>query len=267
MAEKSFAVLGDPLSHSLSPKIHSAAYEYLGIDYSYEAIRVPAGELGAFLQSEGASFDGFSVTMPLKFEAASIAGESNLFGTGACNTLVRTDTGLDGFNTDIAGIQFALSECLATRPESAAVLGSGATARSAIVAFVQSGIKIITVYARDTQKASELLGFLQLEAAELTVANLSEYGATEDVTVNTIAAGADAKYSLIKASSGWLLSANYAEVDNELSGSFASGRFVSGKEMLIGQAIEQIRHFVGTDIDAHSLDGAELATVMRSALS
>jgi shikimate dehydrogenase len=267
MAEKSFAVLGDPISHSLSPKIHTAAYEYLGLDYSYEAIRVPAGELGAFLQSEGASFDGFSVTMPLKFEAASIAGESNIFGTGACNTLVRTDTGLDGFNTDIAGIQFALAECLATSPESGAVLGSGATARSAIVAFVQGGLKSITVYARDTQKASELRGFLHLEAAELTVASLSEYRATEDVTVNTIAAGADVKYSLIKASSGWLLSANYAEVDNELSGAFASRRFVSGKEMLIGQAIEQIRHFVGTDIDAHSLDGAELATVMRSALS
>ena len=145
MAKKQFAVLGDPISHSLSPKIHAAAYEYLGLDYSYEAIRVPAGELVTFLEGEGSSFDGFSVTMPLKFEAAAIAGETNLFGTGACNTLVRTNAGFDGFNTDIPGIQFALAECLAIRPESAAVLGSGATARSAIVALVQSGFKNINI--------------------------------------------------------------------------------------------------------------------------
>jgi hypothetical protein len=68
-------------------------------------------------------------------------------------------------------------------------------------------------------------------------------------------------------SNGWLLSAYYAESDNGLSVSFASERCVTGKEMLIGQAIEQIRHFVGTDIAANSLDVSELAAVMRKALS
>jgi shikimate dehydrogenase len=267
MAKKHFAVLGDPISHSLSPKIHLAAYEYLGLDYSYEAIRVPAGELSTFLASEGSSFDGFSVTMPLKFEAASIAGETNLFGTGACNTLVRINAGFDGFNTDIVGIQFALAECLASRPESAAVLGSGATARSAIVSLVQSGIKSIKIYARDTQKATELHDLVPNDMATLTVSNLGEYKALENVTVNTIPAVADLTLHVDSQSDGWLLSANYAENNNGLSGSFASERCVTGKEMLIGQAIEQIRHFVGTDLAANSLDVSELAALMRKALS
>ena len=267
MAKKSFAVLGDPISHSLSPKIHSAAYEYLGLDYSYEAIRVRAGELETFLDSEGSSFNGFSVTMPLKFEAAAIAGEENLFGTGACNTLVRTSAGFDGFNTDIVGIQFALAECLASRPESAAVLGSGATARSAIVALVLSGIRSVNVYARDTQKAIELLHLLPIDSADLTVAKWSEYKAQETVTVNTIPAAADLAFHVDSNSDGWLLSANYAESDNGLSGSFALERCVTGKEMLIGQAIEQIRHFVGTDKSDSNLDVSELAAVMRRALS
>jgi shikimate dehydrogenase len=267
MAKKRFAVLGDPISHSLSPKIHSAAYEHLALDYSYEAIRVPAGELATFLEGEGSSFDGFSVTMPLKFEAASIAGETNLFRTGACNTLVRTNKGFDGFNTDIAGIQFALAECLASRPESAAVLGSGATARSAIVALVQSGIKNINIYARDTQKATELLNLVTNDVAELTVASMGEYKALENVTVNTIPAGAELALHVDSQSDGWLLSANYAENNGGITGSFASERCVTGKEMLIGQAIEQIRHFVGTDITANTLDVSELAAVMRRALS
>jgi len=267
MAKKHFAVLGDPISHSLSPKIHSAAYEYLGLDYSYEAIRVPAGELATFLASEGSSFDGFSVTMPLKFEAAAIAGETNLFGTGACNTLVRTNAGFDGFNTDIPGIQFALAECLASRPESAAVLGSGATARSAIVALVQSGFKNINIYARDTQKATDLLDLLPIDSAEHIVASLGEYKALENVTVNTIPAGADLSLHVDSQSGGWLLSANYAESNDGITGSFASERYVTGKEMLIGQAIEQIRHFLGTDLAANSLDVSELAAVMRKALS
>ena len=267
MAKKHFAVLGDPISHSLSPKIHMAAYEYLGLDCSYGAIRVPAGELATFLEGEGSSFDGFSVTMPLKFEAASIAGETNLFGTGACNTLVRTNTGFDGFNTDIAGIQFALAECLAIRPESSAVLGSGATARSAVVALVQSGLRNINVYARDTQKATELHDLVLNGAAELTVASIGEYKALENVTVNTIPAGAELTLHVDSQSDGWLLSANYAENNDGLLGLFDSERCVTGKEMLIGQAIEQIRHFVGKDLDVNTLDVTELAAVMRRALS
>jgi len=147
------------------------------------------------------------------------------------------------------------------------VLGSGATARSAIVALVQSGINSNKIYARGTQKATDLLDLLPIDSAELTVASLGEYKALENVTVNTIPAGADLTLHVDSQSDGWLLSANYAESNDGLSGSFASERCVTGKEMLIGQAIEQIRHFVGTDIAANSLDVSELAAVMRNALS
>ncbi|NDE88553.1 MAG: shikimate dehydrogenase, partial [Micrococcales bacterium] len=95
-----FAVIGDPISQSLSPKIHSAAYKVLGIDWDFEAVRVSAGQVRQFL-SDTVKFSGLSVTMPLKFEAfaASNKLDDGALRTGVVNTLVKTDSGYSGFNT------------------------------------------------------------------------------------------------------------------------------------------------------------------------
>ena len=69
------AVLGSPISHSLSPIMHQAAYEFLGIEGSYTAIDVPSGTLESFFRDRGAEFDYFSLTMPLNEEALSLGLE------------------------------------------------------------------------------------------------------------------------------------------------------------------------------------------------
>ena len=63
------AVLGSPIRHSLSPALHARAYEILGIHGDYQAIEVTEDQLGRFLSGEGLSFDGLSLTMPLKERA------------------------------------------------------------------------------------------------------------------------------------------------------------------------------------------------------
>ena len=133
---KRFAVLGDPIVQSLSPKIHSAAYAHLNLDWKYEAFKVASGELLQFVESES-GFAGFSVTMPLKFEAYNLAEslDETAETTGVVNTLLKTEIGFRGFNTDIYGISKSIEKVAAN---SIAVLGSGATARSSIRAVISS---------------------------------------------------------------------------------------------------------------------------------
>ena len=133
------AVLGSPISHSLSPFIHNAAYTLLDIDGMYSAIEVKSGELEPFLKSAGVEdFRGFSVTMPLKEEAALLASNLDLNAalTSSVNTLIRSESGWQGFNTDVTGIRTLINELgfLSERKGTVAILGAGGTARAALAA-------------------------------------------------------------------------------------------------------------------------------------
>lgn len=267
MAEKSFAVLGDPISHSLSPKIHLAAYRYLGVDFSYEAIQVPANSLEQFIATRGESFNGFSVTMPLKFEAAELSlNQEHLWGTGVANTLVKSGDHWDSYNTDVAGISFALSESFASNPASTAILGSGATARSALVALAKGNLENVTVYARDLSRAVELVDIAKKCGLKIGVENLSKYSNDHGLTINTLPAGVVEKLNLERRQPGWLLSANYSQKDQSFINLFQPEFVVSGVEMLLGQAIEQIKLFVAKELPLSATYTSQMLEAMRAAL-
>lgn len=139
MASTHLAVLGSPIEHSKSPIIHDAAYAAMGLDWDYGRYRVEASELSDFLKLRDGSWRGFSLTMPLKeigFEisipSCPVASE-----TGVVNTLLHTDAGWEGYNTDSFGIQKAVKSHTDASFENITVLGSGATAKSAIHAARQ----------------------------------------------------------------------------------------------------------------------------------
>jgi shikimate dehydrogenase len=105
------AVLGSPVSHSLSPVLHNAAYRALGLDHTYSAIETAESELGSFLGSVDSNWLGVSLTMPLKevaFDYADTCDELSTL-TGAINTLVF-GTEVSAFNTDVLGLVDALAE-------------------------------------------------------------------------------------------------------------------------------------------------------------
>src|SRR5690348_2105954 len=139
------AVLGSPIAHSLSPLLHRAAYRALGLeDWTYDAVEIRSGELGAFLDGLAAEepgpaghWAGLSLTMPLKQEVLPLlATRSPLVETtGAANTVLLRDGQRDGHNTDVHGIIAALRGAGVDRVDRAAVIGAGATAASAIVAL------------------------------------------------------------------------------------------------------------------------------------
>ena len=138
-----FAVLGSPINHSLSPKLHQAAIAFLDVDASYERHEVGEGELASFLATTGSQYDGFSLTMPLKPEAKAAAVSVCEYSqtTGASNTLISTPTGWFGFNTDVIGARLAIETAKITSPGTAILLGAGATAASFLVALSEIGFE------------------------------------------------------------------------------------------------------------------------------
>ena len=114
MGMMKFAVLGDPISHSKSPAIHTAAYRVLGLDWQYERFQVTSNGLEKFLDERLPEFAGFSATMPLKERLFEIACErawgldtasAKLRGS---NTLYRNSDYLAVANTDFVGASLSL---------------------------------------------------------------------------------------------------------------------------------------------------------------
>jgi shikimate 5-dehydrogenase len=141
--------------HSKSPEIHNTAYRLLGIkDVEYTRHEVTPAELSKFISKVKAdgSWVGFSVTMPLKSEIFQYCDTHDdiALSTDAINTVSIDGNGvLHGFNTDVYGIEQALlSQKSAPLPHSSVILGSGATARSALYALTNLGAKQILVVSR-----------------------------------------------------------------------------------------------------------------------
>ncbi|MBK0418167.1 shikimate dehydrogenase [Leucobacter sp. CSA1] len=161
MGEK-LAVLGSPIAHSKSPLIHAAAYEELGLSWRYTRIRVGEDGLAPFLDGRGPGWRGFSLTMPLKEEAHRVAAalDPAAMESGVVNTLLRlSGPGTPrwaGFNTDVGGLAEAVRKAGldATRT---AVIGSGATAVSAILAARSLGAEHVSILARNIRATSDLV--------------------------------------------------------------------------------------------------------------
>lgn len=278
-----FAVLGSPIAHSLSPVLHAAAYAECGLDdFVYGRHEVAAGELEQFLAAHPAH-TGFSLTMPLKAELLSLA-QRNCWDiapaveqTGAANTLVRMPDGSARIlNTDVTGIVRALSEAgpLPSAP-SAAVLGNGATASSAVAALVELGAQSIDFHVRSPERAVAVRAQAEAAGVRTAVLLLDDWTPGErDITVSTLPAGALGEAALrwptrISAQAVLLDVAYPAPEDGVLAGFAArGGRVAAGERMLIHQAVEQVIEFAAAGAHSMSLlsERERIAAAMTAAL-
>src|SRR6516162_10097617 len=154
------AVLGSPIAHSLSPVLHTAAYQALGLDdWTYQAIRCDEAALPAFVGSRGPDWAGLSLTMPLKRTVLPLLDyvDPLAAATGGANTVVFRPDGRYGYNTDVQGIVDALTEAGAPAPRGVTILGAGATACSALAALPELGVTGADVLVRDPARAGGLL--------------------------------------------------------------------------------------------------------------
>lgn len=268
MISKHFAVLGDPIEHSLSPQIHSAAYAFMGLNWDYSRFQVPAGTLEDFVAGAGIELSGMSVTMPLKKEAAALANtvDSIVKLTGVANTLLREHSGFSAFNTDVYGITQALQSCLLGTVERVAILGAGATAVSALVAISQKAPAAkVTVFVRDEAKTLQIQQLAEVLDLHVDIANLNDTYLLNDLTISTLPQDVFAGISNAP-SSGWLLNTSYAGANEAGSSTFNKDLIVDGRSMLLWQALAQIRIFVHGNPDASLKDEPEVFESMANSL-
>lgn len=292
-----FAVVGSPIEHSLSPLLHRTAYARLDIRAEYARFEVPAGELESFLAAgPGAQLDGLSVTMPLKPEALAFADEADELSVllGAANTLLRRSDGAwRAENHDVHGIAQALRDVLARSvpdgaadepdesptcaPRIGAVLGSGATAGSAVAALAQLGVDQVLLSARSQAKLERVGGLAErcgLEARMIPWSRRAEL-LSADLLVSALAApGARAvaeEWAALspterpQAALDVLYDPWPAPLAAVLTGWGVST--ASGLEMLVHQADMQLRAMVGVESAPvrEMLAAARAAMVPRSA--
>jgi shikimate dehydrogenase len=158
------AVLGRPVSHSLSPLLHRAAYAALGLDdWTYDALDIGAEDLPDLLAGLGEEWRGFSVTMPCKQAAVEVAQVVEPLPRllGAANTLVRTEAGWRAENTDVTGVGMALQLAGVERVGHAAIIGAGGTAAAAAVALSSLGAQHVDVVVRNPDRAGDVLRVLE----------------------------------------------------------------------------------------------------------
>lgn len=269
--ERRLAVLGSPIEHSRSPALHRAAYAVLGLPWRYDRVRVESGGLRGFLAGLGDEWLGLSLTMPLKGEALPLLATrtESVEIAGAANTLLLGADGPHGFNTDIAGILGALRDHGVTDVDTAHVLGTGSTAASAFLAASRLGASRVLVSGRSPD------GIAALERIGDRLGVRTEwrrYGspapARSDLVINTLPGDID-PVDVADADLGdVLMEVPYDPWPTPRAVRWAErgGLVVGGLEMLLHQAVEQVRVFV-TGAEGGRLDrDDEVIAAMRQAV-
>ncbi len=249
--------------------MHRAAYAELGLDWTYEAVEVRAGELAEFLGALGDDVRGFSVTAPLKREAAEAAHHRSevVELLGVANTLVRDDDRLSADNTDVPGAVNALAERGITALTSARILGAGATAASLAHACAGIGLRRLELVVRDPDRAFDTVAIARGSGLEVEVHPMDDPPTGPvDLVVSTIPVDA------VETNAGSWVDGAAAVFDvvydpwptalaraAEAAGSVV----VSGLDLLAHQAALQVVAMTGDHVDPQILRNAALAHLSR----
>ncbi|MFD6249302.1 shikimate dehydrogenase [Streptomyces roseolus] len=249
------AVLGSPIAHSLSPVLHRAAYAELGLDdWSYERFEVDEAALPGFVAELDGSWAGLSLTMPLKRAIIPLLDEvsETAASVEAVNTVVfREDGRRVGDNTDVPGMIAALRERGVEKVESAAVLGAGATASSALAALALVCAGPVTAYVRGEARAAEMRGWGERLGVDVRTAawdDAAEALAAPLVVATTPAGATDALADAVPDRPGTLFDVLYDPWPTRLAAAWSerAGKIIGGLDLLVHQAVLQVEQMTGT---------------------
>jgi shikimate dehydrogenase len=248
------AVLGSPIAHSLSPLLHSLAYEYLGVAARYEALEVKAGALSDFISTTDRNC--LSLTMPLKEEALKVADVVSDIATRiSCgNTLSLSDGVWKLTSTDVLGFDFSLKMHGLHQIDSALIIGAGATARAA-AASVSQIAKSVCVVSRNPDREPAMNQASLVDVTYLPW-KLTDQINTADLVINTTPdRAADFFVPSIENPKGTFFEVLYNPWPTAMSKvwSDSKNQVIDGLDLLIHQGISQVEIFTGLSVDRELL--------------
>ena len=254
MALARLAVLGSPIAHSLSPDLHRAAYRVLGLDWSYEAVEIGRDGLADFVRSRDETWRGLSLTMPLKVGVFPLLTEVSELAreTGSANTVVFERSGRWGFNTDVYGLRRGFERHGRSSLRSVLILGGGATAASGLVAARQLGADTVFAGVRAPERAARLVEVGRAQGIDVQVRHLDQLIQIDealDAVISTLPNGAavDVVLDPDAIRTAALFDVAYSPWPTPLAASWTGETVIGGLEMLVLQALAQVRIFVGGD--------------------
>ncbi|MEZ0068699.1 shikimate dehydrogenase [Streptacidiphilus sp. MAP12-20] len=265
------AVLGSPITHSLSPALHRAAFAALGLaeEWRYDRFEVDEAALPRFLREldvEGEGWAGLSLTMPLKRAVIPLLDEVSpvALGVDAVNTVVfHADGRRTGDNTDVPGLVAALRERGVERVRSAAVLGAGATASSALAALARVCDGPVLAFVRGPERAAQMREVgnrLGVDVVPEEWDRAAEAFGAELVISTTPVGATDFLADAVPEQPGTLFDVLYHPWPTALASAWQKrdGVVLGGLDLLVHQAVLQSRLFTG-------LPDADVVAAMRSA--
>lgn len=276
----SYALLGEKLSHSLSPQLHAAIYRQLGrTDSIYRSVEVaPDGVADFFAGFSAGAFDGINITIPYKATALPFLQQIDAKAKrlNAVNCVYLRHGELIGYNTDVSGFAYLLRRhSIDLSDANCAILGAGGSAQAVASVLADGGVKSVKVANRSMDKANRLTMFIealnsQIKTELVSFDDLSS--ATLDLLVNTTSLGMSpnvgasampqADFNNVKAVVDLIY--NPAETMIMREAAAHGAKTINGLEMLVAQAVYSAEIWFGgnviskIDMDALTAEMAEL---------
>jgi shikimate dehydrogenase len=268
---KSFAVIGDPIDHSLSPNIHNAAFRELNLDCSYIAYRIPKGELEDGIEGlKKIKIDGFNVTIPHKVEMMKYLNkmDESCSLIGAVNTVINKDGILKGYNTDMDGfLEPFKKKKLNIENTKVLLLGAGGAARAIVAAFAKEKVKSITIANRTLENARNLLEFAKkngFDANAIRIEDVKDSAKNYDIIVNATSVGLKNEPTIISLDNINEKTIVYDIVYMPMNTDFIKKAkekkavIIFGYEMLLGQAVRAFEIWHGMEAPYNAMKKALL---------
>ena len=267
-ALKRFALLGEPLGHSLSPALHKSIYRQLEIDdASYRTVELPQERLKSFFTGfRVGGFDGVNVTTPHKAAVIDLLDEvdSKAKLINAVNCIHRVNNKLTGYNTDLLGFSYSLRQSgLDIEGNSFAILGAGGSAQAVGAVLAEGGAKHVSIFNRSIEKT---------EALKATIAEINQDVEVDckgfedisnnddfDCVINSTTVGMSPNIDSSPVPDGFFSSNTLAfdlvynpQKTRFLSQAEEAGcKTANGMQMLVAQAVYSVEIWMGGNIVAH----------------
>ncbi|WP_232701014.1 shikimate dehydrogenase [Halobacterium wangiae] len=255
-----FGLVGSPVEHSLSPPMHEAAYEELGLDARYVTFEPARADLeAALLGADALGIDGLNVTIPFKQAVRDLVDVDDLAArVGAVNTVDFSGSEPTGHNTDVAGVQRAFAHHdVALAERRAVVVGAGGAGRAAAFALADAGADV-QVANRTVETAAELAE--DVGGTGHALDDVPSLLADADVLVNATSVGMETDESPVPADALHadlaVLDAVYTPLRTRLlrDAEAAGATTVDGAWMLLFQGVAAFELWTGRDAPVDAMN-------------